>query len=167
MELSDIFAQHPRFHQWVKDKKLNSKELSILTEFESLTKIHPLIEWIERHKVTHSEGVQILEWAGELLLMKKPLIPLFLKQHKASLLIQELKKLRHPESSFRDERKSQIVSDLNWSSSIKAKWDRQNDKGALSIHFHTFSLKDFKQKIQKLNSIYKQLEEKTEKLWKE
>ena len=167
MELSLIFKSFPLFHKWVKEKKLNTKELTILEEFENLSKIKPLLQWIETYKVTHSEGIQILEYAGELLLMNQDLNSLFQKQKKASLLIEQLKKLRHPESSSRDEEKSQMATNLNWSPSIKAKWVRKNDKGGLSVSFHSFSLRDLKQKIQNLNSIYKQLEETSDKLWKE
>ena len=166
MELSKIFDQFPKFHRWVKDKKLSPKELAILTEFQNLSKLKPLLQWIESHKATHSQGAQILELGGELLLMNRPLSSLLFKEQKASSLIECLKKLRLSESSSRDEKKSQIVNSLDWSSSIKAQWIRQNDRGALSIHFNSFSLQDFKQKIQNLNSVYKQLDEREEKLWK-
>ena len=95
--------------------------------------------------------------------MNKCLNPLLQKEQKASVLISCLKKLRQPESSARDEKKSKIVNNLDWTNSIKAKWIRQNDRGALSIHFQSFSIKDFKQKIQKLHSIYKTLNESSEK----
>lgn len=167
MELPLIFKRFPLFHKWVKEKKLNVKELTILEEFDSLSQIKPLLQWIENHKVTHSEGGQILEYAGELLLMNQNLDSLFQKQEKARTLIEQLKKLRHPENSARDEKKSQIVNSLSWNPSIKAKWIRQNDKGGIAISFHSFSLRDLKHKIQNLNSIHKQMEENPNKLWKE
>ena len=166
MELSKIFNQFPLFHQWMKDKKLNPKDLSILTEFETLFPIKPLLQWIEKRQPTHSQGKQILDLGGELLLMDKAFNSLLLKETTAPQLIEGLKKLRLAETSFRDEKKSDIVNRLAWTDSIKAKWIRQDDRGALSVHFHSFSLKDFKQKIQKLNSVYQQLSEGPGKLWK-
>ena len=167
MELSRFFDQFPAFHQWVKDKKLTLKDLTILTEFKDSSSLKPLLEWIELCKPTHSEGMQILELGGELLLMNKSLDSLLFKEQKAFSLIECLKKLRQPETSSRDERKSKIINSLGWTDSIKAKWIRQNDRGALSISFNSFSLRDFKQKIQKLDSIYDQLNEGSEKLWKD
>ena len=167
MELSKIFDQFPAFQQWVENKKLNSKDLTILTEIQNLSSLKPLIEWIETHKVTHSEGVQILDLGGESILMDKTLTSFLFKEEKASSLIEHLKKIRQAESFSRDEKKSQIVKKLNLTNFIKTKWIRENDRGALSIHFNTFSLRDFKQKIQKLNSIYNQLNEGADKLWKD
>ena len=166
MKLSKIFDQFPKFHEWAKSKKLTSKELSILTEFQNSSPLQPLIQWIENHKPTHSQGTQILELGGELLLMDKPFHSLLSEKTKASFLIEQLKKQRLMESSVRDENKSKIVNSLPWSSSIQAKWIRQGDRGALSVQFQSFSLKDFKQKIQKMESIYNQLNKKAEKLWK-
>ena len=166
MELLKIFHQFPVFYKWAKDKQLNPKDLTIVTEFKSISPLKPLIQWIESHKPTHSQGIQILELGGELLLMNKPVHSLLEKEKKAASLIEQLKKLRLAESLSRDDKKSKIVNSLAWSHAIKAKWIRQNDRGALSIHFQSFSLRDFQQKIQKLNSVYKQLSEGSEKLWK-
>ena len=104
MKLSNIFDQFPIFHKWVKEKKLNPKDLSILTEFKNSSSIGPLLKWIETYKPTHSQGIQILELGGELLLMNKPLNPLLQKEQKAFMLIDRLKKIRQPESSTRDEK---------------------------------------------------------------
>lgn len=166
MSLSTIFCQYPDFQKWVQNKKLNTQHLSILTEFEDISVLKPLIQWIEQHQPSHSQGEQILELGGELLLMDKTIEPILLKEHQASSLIESLKKHRTPCVFLRDKNKSELLKNMDWPQSIKSKWVRQNDKGALSIHFHSFSLRDFKQKIQKLNSIYKQLNEGSQKLWK-
>ena len=166
MELSNIFDQFPKFYSWAENKKLQPKELSILTEFKDSSSVKPLIQWITNYKPTHSQGVQILELGGELILMNKTFDSVLLKETNAGCLINGLKKLRLPNNSARNEEKSKIVNSLDWPSSIQAKWIRQNDRGALSIQFKSFSMKDFKQKIQKLNSVYNQLNESNEKLWK-
>ena len=165
MKLSKIFDQFPKFHEWAENKKLTPKELSILTEFKNSSPIQPLIQWIEIHRPTHSQGTQILELGGELLLMDKSFHSLLSKKTKVSFFIEQLKKLRLKESSARDENKSKTVNSLPWPSSIQARWIRQGDRGALSVRFQSFSMKDLKQKIQKLESIYNQLNEKTERLW--
>ena len=164
MELSEIFKQFPLFHKWAENKKLNAQDLSILTEFEISLPFKSLIQWIEKHQPTHSEGLQILDLGGECLLMRRSLSSGLLKEAKASLFIEGLKKLRLKESFARDEKKKRIVQNQAWGV-IKARWLRQGDRGALSIQFQSFSLQDFKQKIQKLNSVYESLNKEPEKLW--
>lgn len=166
-ELSEIFKQFPHFQKWAEDKKLNSKDLTILTEFKNINSIKTLIQWIENRCPTHSEGVQILEIGGELILMNQPINSILSKESTSSSLIASLKKLRWVESSLRDEKKSKIVSQLSHSNSLKTNWVRQGDRGALSIQFKSFSMRDLKQKIQQICSIYKQLDEGKEKLWRE
>ena len=167
MELSQIFKRFPAFHSWFVKKKLNLKDLSILTEFKDSLAFEPLIEWMGKREPSHFEGRQILDLGGELLLMGKPLKALLERETKAPELIESLKKLRWAETMRRDEQKSQIVKSLKGPSSIKAQWIRQNDKGALSIHFKSCSLQDLKQKIQSLNALYKQLGDGSKKLWRD
>ena len=97
MKLKDIFKKYPLFHKWSLEKKLNSTDLSILTEFKSAKPFKPLIEWIEKSQaVSHSEGKQILELGGELLLMNQSIQNVLQKHKQAKALITDLKKLRFP-----------------------------------------------------------------------
>ena len=96
MDIKDIFKEHPLFHKWSQEKKLNSTDLSILTEFKSPRSVKPLIEWIEKQPVSHSEGKQILELGGELLLMNQSIQAVLQKNNQAKALIEDLKKLRFP-----------------------------------------------------------------------
>ena len=164
VDLYDIFYKFPEFYKWVQKKKLTSRDLSILTEIKKESQIKSLLSLIELYNPTYSEGLQILEWGGEILLMEKSIKSLASRK-KTFELIEDLKKLRHPETSLRDEQKSQTINSLNWPSSFRAQWMRKGDRGGVSIRFEIFSLKDLKQRIQHLESVYKKLE-KT-KLWKE
>ena len=160
MKLELIFKEFPVFNKWAVEKKLNATHLSILTEFNQLETIKNLIHWIETHLVSHSEGVQILDLAGELLLMDKNITPL-LKQHQTTTpLIKELKKLRFPNSSLSEEKKRELLNKMDLGSSIQAKWMRQKDRTGLQLQFTSFSPRDFKQKIEKLKSLYNE-----NKLW--
>ena len=154
MKLDLIFKKFPDFHKWADEKKLNETHLSILTEFQQLEKIKNLLQWIENHLVSHSQGVQLLDLAGELLLRNQNIKPLLEKSEDSDLLIKELKKLRFPESSSREERKKELLNKLNLGKSIRAEWIREGDRTGLKIQFKSFSSKDFKQKIEKLDSLY-------------
>ena len=105
MELKDIFKEYPLFHKWSLEKKLNSTDLSILTEFKNISSFKALIEWIEKRHVSHSEGKQILELGGELLLMNQSIQAILHKNNQASDFIKELKKLRFPLHYQRREKK--------------------------------------------------------------
>ena len=96
MDLKEIFKNHPLFHKWSFEKKLNSTDLSILTEFKNNSSFKTLIQWIEKHYVSHSEGKQILELGGELLLMKQSIQAVLQRNKQAKNLIKDLKKLRFP-----------------------------------------------------------------------
>ncbi|MCZ0931874.1 MAG: hypothetical protein OXJ52_01810 [Oligoflexia bacterium] len=165
MELKEIFKEYPLFHKWSAKKKLNSTDLSILTEFKNSSSFRALIEWIEKHPVSHSEGKQILELGGELILMNQSIQAILQKHKQAKALIADFKKLRFPIYTQKQEEKTKIIKKLKLEPALKAVWRQDKDRGVLSIQFQSFSLKDLKQKIKKLEAVYKQLNEEKEKLF--
>lgn len=165
MKITDILKQFPDFQQWVKDKKLTSSHLSPLTEFSDIQRLQALLNWIGRNRPSHSQGVQILELAGELLLMGISLDAAFETTQNPEILLKKLKKLRHPLASTEEERKSNIVQALSWSKQMKGRWIRQNDRTGLEVQFQCFSMKEFKQKIQNLQHIVRQMEEQKKNPW--
>ncbi len=164
MDLSQILNQSPHFKSWVENKKLNPKELSILTEFSKMDSIQPILKWIGKNQPSHSQGSQILELSGELLLMGKSLKTLFEQESNSKFLLKKLKDLRQPLSAKQDKMRSQIVKNLPWSSFIKGKWVRKNDRGFLEVSFQSSSLKDLEQKIKNLEQIRNTIKME-KKLW--
>ena len=164
MKINDILKQFPDFEQWVKDKKLDFASLSLLTEFSDIQTIQTLLAWISRNRPSHSQGIQILELAGELLLMGSPLDALFETTQTTEDLLKNLKKRRYPLSSKKEEDKAHIIQSLPWPKQMKGRWIRQNDKTGLEVQFRCFSMKDFKQKIQNLQHVISEIEEKNN-LW--
>ncbi len=164
MELPQILKHSLPFKSWVKDKKLSLRELSILTEFSKLDSIKPILEWIGQNQPSHSQGSQILELSGELLLMGKSLKILFEKEHDPKILLKKLKDLRYPLSSKQDKQRTQIIKNLPWSSFLKGRWVRNKDQGCLEVSFQSSSIKDLEQKIKNLEQI-KDTIKKEKKLW--
>ena len=164
MTLSDVFKKSPRFYNWTQQKSLQASHLSLLEEFEDFTALQTLLEWIAQHSPTHSEGLQILETGGELILMGHSIQALLQKNQQSKTLIQELKKLRYPIRSAQQDRQKKILSEIALGKDFKIKTLTQGDQSGLSIEFKSFQLRDFKQKIQKLNNIYEQLQKK--EFWK-
>ena len=165
MELKNILEQFPDFQQWVENKKPGPASLSLLMEFSDTKTLQVILNWIGRHRPSHSQGIQILELAGELLLMGTPLDTLFETTTNLENLLKQLKLLRYPMASKQEEQKSKIIQSLSWPRQMKGRWIRQNDLSGLEIQFRCFSIKDLKQKIQGLEHIYNQLEKKGNNLW--
>ena len=165
MKIKDVLKQFPDFEKWVKDKKLEFASLSLLTELSDIQIAQPLLAWISRNRPSHSQGIQILEMTGELLLMGRSLNALFETTQNPEDLLKNLKQLRYPLTSGQEEQKTKIVKALPWPKQMKGRWIRQNDKTGLEVQFRCFSMKDFKQKIQNLQHIISELEEKRNDLW--
>ena len=165
MKINDILKQFPDFQQWVKNKKLTAFHLSLLTEFSDMQILQALLSWIGRNRPSHSQGVQVLELAGELLLMGIPLDAVFETSQKPEILLKKLKKLRHPLASKKEEQKANIVQAFPWPEQMNGRWIRQNDRTGLEVQFRCFSTKEFKQKIQSLQHIVRHMEEKKQNPW--
>ena len=80
------------FSDWVRDKKVSPKQVSILSEVNS-AHIVPILKWIGVHQPSHGYGVQILELGAELLLMKQSL-PNISKYLDAKTLLDDLKNIQ-------------------------------------------------------------------------
>ena len=165
MEIDTILKQFPDFQRWMKDKKLASSHLSLLTEFSDIQALQTLLSWIGWNRPSHSQGIQILELAGELLLMGVSLNTAFEATEKPEILLKNLKKLRHPLASNKEEQKTRMIQALPWAEQMKGRWIRQNDRTGLEIQFRCFSIKEFKQKIQSLQHIIQEMEEKKKDPW--
>lgn len=165
MTLNFIFKRFPKFYSWCQSKKLQPTDLSILTEFKDISSIEPLIHWIEQHPASHSEGKQILELGGELILMDQDIQTLLHEHSLAKNLIKVLRQLRFPKHTIRKKQKEKIIKELQKDNSLKMTWREDKDKSALAVQFQSFSLKDLKQKVKQLEYIYTTLNKSKEKLW--
>ena len=160
--MKNIFQQFPDFHKWVTDKKPDPGALSLFRELSDTNKARDLLTWLGQNRPSCSLGVQILETAGELLLMGKDLSSVFKETERPERLLKKLMKLRYPQATKRDEQKAKEIQRLPWPGGIKARWFRQNDTAGLEIRFVCFSPKDFQRKIQGLDRVYEQLKKKEE-----
>ena len=165
MKINDMLKQFPDFQQWVKDKKVTTSHLSLLTEFSDTQTPQSLLNWIGRNQPSHSQGIQMLELAGELLLMGITLNDTFETTQTPEILLQKLKTLRHPLASKKEEQKTKMIQALPWSKHMKGRWIRQSDRTGLEVQFRCFSMKELKQKIQSLQHIVQQMEEKKKNPW--
>ena len=152
------------FCKWAEEKKLSSKELRILNQLPK-EQAHPLLDWIASYKPSHSQGVEILELSGELLLMECLPAEIFQSHQEPNSLLKKLRQLRYPLTLGADERKSQYIKTLSWSKKLKGQWIRKNDKSGLNISCTAFCLKDFYENIKSLERLYTQIK-KEETLWK-
>ena len=155
--LKDIFQRFPAFHKWAEDKKAGAEGLSVLLELSDPLKARDLLNWIGRNRPGHSRGIQIIETAGELLLMGKDLAPVFKAAKTPEELLKKLLRLRRPEATKRDEERARRISSLPWPAGVQGRPLRQNDTAGLEVRFTCFSLKDFKRKVQSLDLVCERL----------
>ena len=125
----------------------------------------PLLEWIARHRPSHSQGAQILETGGELLLMGRSLAPLLQKETSSKSLLAGLRSLRFPLAAAKARQREEILKSLPWPRAMKARQLREGDQAGLEIAFQSFSLKDFSGKIKSLERICEQLKSQPDDFW--
>lgn len=164
MKWEQIKSQNPLFFKWVEEKKLSEKEIRILKQLSEKESL-PLLNWIAKNRPSHSQGAEILELSGELLLMGQLPLDIFQNSKESTILLKKLRKLRYPLSVGKDEKRSEYLKTLSWSKGLKGKWIRLNDKSGLNIHFTAFSLQELSEKIKNLETLYKRLK-KEGVLWK-
>lgn len=160
----DIKRKHPLFFKWAEEKQLSEKKLRILKQLSEKESL-PLLSWIAKNRPSHSQGAEILELSGELLMMDQLPLDIFPNSKEPAALLKKLKRLRYPLSFAKDESRSEYLKTLPWSKGLKGKWIRLNDKSGLNIHLTAFSLKELSEKIKALETLYKQLK-KEGALWK-
>lgn len=153
------------FARWMKEKKLSSDNLKV---FKSLSRkqILPVLDWISSHRPSHSEGVEILELAGELLLMDRLKTDTFQAASSVKALLERLRLLRYPLSLGGDEKKKAYLKGLPWSSGMKGQWIRERDRSGLSIHLTAFHQSSLREKIKNLETLYLRIKEE-KVLWED
>ena len=164
MKWDQIKKQYPLFFKWAEEKKLSEKEIRILKQLSEKESL-PLLSWIAEYRPSYSQGVEILELSGELLLMGQLPLDIFQNSKEPATLLQKLKKLRYPLSVGKEEERSEYLKKLPWPRGLKGKWIRWNDKSGLHIHFQAFSFRELSEKIKAMETLYKQLK-KSRKFWK-
>ncbi|MFN8791532.1 MAG: hypothetical protein ACK5Y2_08785 [Bdellovibrionales bacterium] len=114
------------FQTWATQKKLGYHEWLGLADLSQDQREFVTGE-ILLHQDNKNEGAQRLEWLSDLLQMGHE------KARLQGLKLSDLRKLRFPESTSRDENLAQAP--FSWPKSIRRTFNRRGDKGGFDIHF--------------------------------
>lgn len=163
--ISHLYQAPETFIFWAHDKGLKARDLSILLSFDEVAPLNTVMEKISALQVSKSEGVKILEWAGELLLSGHSLKEVLPGEDKTDSWLRSLQSKRYPSSYQQDNSKQQTVKTFAWPKHTQAQWLRQGDRTGIELKLHVQSPEDFAKKLQALHRVQQDLHECSEKLW--
>jgi hypothetical protein len=153
--LAHIIALPIAAQNWIDEKTLGPRELSIFLSMPEPLQLNALLEQITARNISRQIGVKILEIGGELLLMNIawPTWESHAKDPDGRLWLKAAGELRHPNSTATDQSRSQRVTTLPWPAHIHAEWKREGDRAGLSIQFSSQSVADWQKRINDLEAI--------------
>lgn len=141
------------FQNWVDDKKLSPRDLSVLLVVKDLPSFFPFLLAMTEMGFSRSEGVRALEFGAELFLMGRPINDLLPSSGKAGPYLQQLERWRRPQTSQGDEQWRETVSRWPWPSQVQGKWQRFGDQSGLEIQIRSTSPQDLRKKLERIITI--------------
>lgn len=121
------------FQDWCTEKKVAANELAILSSFKEFDAFQKVCDFLVSNQCGKQTGIQILEIAGELILMETSIEDLLSSHLTPEAFLLSLKKRRFPNSSEKDEEQNQWIQSLGWPSSSQSKWVRRGDKAGVEV----------------------------------
>lgn len=155
------------FQKWTSQKDFGPRDLAILKSFPSLQNFTAVLLRVVELNPTKSQAVQILEWAGELVLMGRSVegvVPLEIKN--AEAWWKWIKSLRFAQTTSRDDEKKKHLLSMPWPSLSQVRWVRQGDEAGLEVRFLVRSAEDLKKKLKGFEHVQQLLDRNTESSWK-
>jgi hypothetical protein len=142
------------FQNWCADKRMGPMDLAPLLSIPA--EALPLIcQTILEARLSKAHGTQALELLTELHLLGRS-IPSSSQSSEA--WIAELKNLRHPETSRRDEVQKQKWAELPWPSLSQPRWIRRGDRSGIELKLFISHPHDLKKCLQSLSRIQELME---------
>jgi hypothetical protein len=145
-----------KFQNWVSEKQMGLKEIHVLQlkkHIEDKVSWDRLIKMLPEIGASRSQGVQILEWAGELLGQGVNSTQVFKDSDSPERWLHHLKILRYPMASHEDSKNESRIKSLPWPSQCQAKWVRQGDQSGIEVRFQVFSDRDLEAKLKGLGIV--------------
>jgi len=156
MALCESLTSSPEALQaWFHEKDLRPQDLA---PWRALPKgeFNFLTENFLKARPSKSEGVQIIEWTVDLLLMgtaKEALLEKF--QGSAAEVLKNLKALRYPQTSTRD-LKWQDQMQLSWPSNLQARFQRRGDRSGYDLQFFVTNPVELQKTLMSLEKVIKE-----------
>lgn len=153
------------FLTWAHNKELHAKDLNILNSMSDLSPLTPTLLHLAELNASKSLGSKILEAAGELLLMNINFSDSF-QQVSADLWLKQLLILRHPNTSQRDQKRTDFIKSLPWPKGVETRGLRQGDQYLLEIKLRVSNALELNKKSESLELIAQKIQNTESALWK-
>lgn len=137
------------FQNWCDEKKCSIQDLAILRSLDSVSLLTTLSEKIASSRLSKSQGVQVLEWSIELILLSHDAGSLLLDADEDTWL-EELRKKRYPQTVATDEKSRAEIERLPWPKKTEVKWQRRGDRAQLELKLQTGSPEELEKQIEAL-----------------
>lgn len=148
--------------KWLLEKKVKASELSALSVLKSspslfdFLKSEPVAKFFTSLNPSKSEGIQIIEWIVDLLLIDSnnfERVNLILSKPLKQALI-EFRNLRYPQATQQDLKNKEFK--LSWPSSVQNKFARKGDRSGFDIHFFVSNPSELKKTIQNFERVFEE-----------
>lgn len=131
-------------HQWCFHKKIRPQELLILNSLTT-TQRATILKLVSQSELSKSQGLQILEWLSDLILLKVE-VPSDLLENIDEIKFEKIKELRFPKSFLQHPLQSKKI---NWGP-IQGQFIRKQDKAGFQLQFFVSSSEELSKAIQQL-----------------
>lgn len=131
-------------HDWCFQKKIRPQELLILSNLTGDQKAS-VLKAVSMSDLSKSQGLQLLEWLSDLLLLKIE-IPSDLLSNINEAQFEKIKEMRFPKSFLQHPLQSKKI---NWGS-IQGQFIRKQDKAGFQLQFFVSSSEELSKAIQQL-----------------
>lgn len=140
------------FQNWVDDKKLGARDVSVLAAVAEITKYEKFLSTLTTLNLSKMQAVEALDCAVELSLMGSLEILPEANERPADYH-RRLQALRRPQSTACDEKWRKTVSTWPWPGQVQGHWQRFNDRSGVEIKIRATSPEDLQKKLARLNEI--------------
>ncbi len=145
------------FQNWVSEKGLGARELSVL-KTSDLIQVAKILEKIVELSFSKSQGAQVLEMALELHQQGHSSESLLSLATHGDFWMKSLERLYRPMTSARDEKFGSVVQQLPWPQYLQARAQRDGDRLQIEVKLNFSSLDEMKKRTEGLLRMREHLE---------
>ncbi len=152
VQLLPLLPQTPEsFQTWAAERSLSLKDFAIFYDFKTnLEALVPYLEKVVELRMSKTQGVSALEWAGELHLMDLPSATILAESKSAEAWMIALKKMRYPSTSQADGAEDQKLKEVSWPRHSQVSGRRQGDHYQVDVKISSPSPEDLIKKSESL-----------------
>lgn len=151
--LEKIVGLPSAFGEWVDHRQVAARELSVLVALDALAPIENVTSEIANRQLSRSFGIKVLELAGELVAMGRPLPTPPPMDKEGRQWAEDLSRARHPRAAAADDHHKKMLDQTPWPAHVRAEWKRQGDEAQLEVRFTVRSEKEWTRRLEELEAV--------------